>query len=120
MVATLQDKARKKKLALGCLIRYDVPELVQGDAGRVRQVLSNLLDNAVKFTAEGEILVRAHREREEADRVTVRFEVRDSGPGSRPRASASCSCRSRRWTARRAGATAAPAWASPSRGGWSS
>ncbi len=84
VVATLQDKARKKKLALGCLIRYDVPELVQGDAGRVRQVLSNLLDNAVKFTAEGEILVRAHREREEADRVTVRFEVRDSGPGISP------------------------------------
>ncbi len=81
VVATLGEKAKRKKLALGCLVRYDVPELVEGDAGRVRQVLTNLLDNAVKFTDEGEILVRAHRESHHDRRVVLRFEVRDSGPG---------------------------------------
>ncbi|MCP4639821.1 MAG: response regulator [bacterium] len=74
-------KASEKQIELAFLIDPDVPSLVRGDPGRLRQVLSNLVGNAVKFTHQGEVVIRAYLDAEgEADTV-VRFEVTDTGIG---------------------------------------
>ncbi len=77
----LAVKAREKGLEFVCLIRPDVPLRVRGDAGRLRQVLTNLGGNAVKFTSSGEVAVTVSLVEETETRATVRFEVRDTGIG---------------------------------------
>jgi signal transduction histidine kinase/DNA-binding response OmpR family regulator len=74
-------EANKKGLQLACLIHNDVPSLVRGDPGRLRQILMNLVNNAVKFTHKGEIVVRVKLEKEDDTSVTVRFSVTDTGIG---------------------------------------
>jgi PAS domain S-box-containing protein len=74
-------KAHAKGLELTCDVRPDVPDALVGDAGRLRQVLTNLIGNAVKFTATGEVSVRAERVPEPGDGVRVRFAVADTGIG---------------------------------------
>ena len=59
-----------------------------GDPGRLRQILTNLLGNAVKFTKQGEIVVRARLVEAHADTVLLRFEVMDTGIGIPPEAQA--------------------------------
>jgi len=58
----------------------DLP-LLRGDPGRLRQILLNLADNAIKFTPQGEVVVRARREDETTDALALRFSVRDTGIG---------------------------------------
>jgi two-component system, sensor histidine kinase and response regulator len=77
----LAIKADEKKLELACALRPDVPSAVVGDPTRVRQILTNLVGNAVKFTSSGEVVLSVATERVEGDAVTVRFDVRDTGPG---------------------------------------
>ncbi len=77
----LEIEAGRKGVALGFEIDPNVPEVVIGDPGRVRQILVNLVHNAVKFTSEGRVAVRVIRERESASAVTLRFEVADTGVG---------------------------------------
>jgi PAS domain S-box-containing protein len=77
----LAIKAHDKGLELSCLIHPDVPSLVRGDPGRLRQVLINLAGNAIKFTERGEVHIRATVTEETGDRVTVRFSVTDTGIG---------------------------------------
>ncbi len=77
---TLMASAREKHLDLRCEIADDVPVFVQGDPLRVRQVLINLLGNAVKFTAQGEVVLQLNRATD-ADALVVHFAVRDSGIG---------------------------------------
>ena len=77
----LAVKAREKNLELVCLIRPGVPLRVRGDAGRLRQVLTNLGGNAVKFTSSGEVAVTVSPVEETGTHATVRFEVRDTGIG---------------------------------------
>ena len=86
--ATLEDlsallavKAQQKGLELVNLVDPEVPALVRGDPGRLRQVLTNLIGNAVKFSDEGEVSVMVSVEEEDAERVTLRFSVRDQGIG---------------------------------------
>ena len=73
--------AQNKKIELGIHIARDVPALVRGDGARVRQVLSNVVANAVKFTPAGSVTVRIGRARA-GDRI--RFEVADTGIGIDP------------------------------------
>ena len=81
VLGSFAEAAHAKGLELLCLIRHDVPNALRGDPGRLRQVLTNLVGNAVKFTEQGEVVLRVTLD-ESADRsALVRFEVRDTGIG---------------------------------------
>jgi CheY-like chemotaxis protein/anti-sigma regulatory factor (Ser/Thr protein kinase) len=77
----LAPMAAKKNLALACLIRPGVPRRVVGDPNRIRQVLTNLVNNALKFTKEGSVSIRVSLEKQEAQSLTVRMQVEDTGIG---------------------------------------
>jgi signal transduction histidine kinase/DNA-binding response OmpR family regulator len=74
-------RIQKKNLEFLCAASPDVPALLQGDPGRLRQVLTNLVGNAVKFTAKGEISVRAYLEKETDINVSLLFSIKDTGMG---------------------------------------
>ncbi len=74
-------RAHKKGLEIVCLIHSSIPSVVSGDPYRIRQILTNLLGNAVKFTKKGEIVVRVIPEESEPDTTTIRFEIKDTGIG---------------------------------------
>ncbi|SDL97061.1 Signal transduction histidine kinase [Geoalkalibacter ferrihydriticus] len=80
-VELLAEKAFGKELELVCHIDGKTPRLVCGDPGRLRQILLNLLGNAVKFTAAGEIVVSVRTLMEERQNTWLRIEVRDTGIG---------------------------------------
>lgn len=84
----LGERAASKKVELITLVHCDVPHALRGDPGRLRQVLTNLVGNAVKFTASGEVFVRARKVEEAWNDVTVRFEITDTGIGIAPEAQA--------------------------------
>ena len=77
----VSESARTKDLELLAYCSPDLPPALRGDPARIRQVLFNLTGNAVKFTAEGEVVVRVWLGEQEADRLVVRFEVSDTGIG---------------------------------------
>jgi two-component system sensor histidine kinase/response regulator len=77
----LSERARTKGLAMAIAIAPDVPPRLRGDPGRLRQILTNLIGNALKFTSRGEVDVRISKESETERHVKVRFEVQDSGIG---------------------------------------
>ena len=74
-------RAHEKGLELICTTEPGVPALLQGDPGRLRQVLTNLVSNAIKFTPEGEIVVRVTNLFESNGEVDLRFEIHDTGIG---------------------------------------
>jgi PAS domain S-box-containing protein len=80
-VQLLAMRAREKGLELTTRIDADVPEAVSGDPVRLRQVLLNLVGNAIKFTDAGRVAVRVGRSTRAGDDVTLRFEVSDTGIG---------------------------------------
>jgi two-component system, sensor histidine kinase and response regulator len=80
----LAAAARKKGLSLSTYVAPDVPRRVIGDADRLRQVLLNLLGNAVKFTASGSVTVRAIVDSMDGDAALLHFSVTDTGPGIAP------------------------------------
>jgi two-component system sensor histidine kinase/response regulator len=80
-VELLAERAQSKRIELASLIEDDVPTSLRGDPGRFRQVLTNLLGNAIKFTERGEVIVRAIKERESNEDVLIRFTVSDTGIG---------------------------------------
>ncbi len=80
-VDILAVKAHEKCLALSSLVDPEVPCLLRGDPGRLRQVLINLAGNAVKFTEAGEVAVSVTPEAETPSHATVRVAVRDTGIG---------------------------------------
>jgi two-component system sensor histidine kinase RpfC len=80
-VKVVMPQARYKGLAVQTEIAGDVARWFEGDAHHLRQVLLNLLANAVKFTERGQIVVAAHVVTTSAEGALIRFEVRDSGIG---------------------------------------
>jgi two-component system sensor histidine kinase/response regulator len=80
-VKALAVRAGQKGLELALDMPADLPDGVVGDPGRLRQVLTNLIGNALKFTERGEVVLRVGLESQDADAVTLRFEVRDTGIG---------------------------------------
>ncbi len=80
----LAERAQAKRLDFTTAVAPDVPERVVGDGLRIRQVLINLIGNAVKFTSSGAVAVRASLESHGGRRAVVRFQVSDSGIGMTP------------------------------------
>ncbi|MFQ5651365.1 MAG: response regulator [bacterium] len=77
----LAFKAEDKGLAFGCVLAPEVESFVHGDPGRLRQILLNLANNAIKFTSQGEVTIHGQLEHETENEVCVRFSVRDTGIG---------------------------------------
>jgi signal transduction histidine kinase/DNA-binding response OmpR family regulator len=78
------DRAYEKNLELALLVQAGVPSWVAGDPGRLRQILTNLVGNAVKFTDSGEIVVRISCPEAAEEIVALRFEIEDTGIGIAP------------------------------------
>ncbi|MBN2037353.1 MAG: response regulator [Chitinispirillaceae bacterium] len=74
-------QVREKKLSFDSKIAPEVPQVVIGDDGRLRQILTNLIGNAVKFTEKGGITISVCREKERDETVMLRFDVADTGIG---------------------------------------
>jgi signal transduction histidine kinase/DNA-binding response OmpR family regulator len=77
-------QARRKGLELLCDIPPEVPDSLQGDPSRLRQILVNLIGNAIKFTAQGEVVLRVRCEEQTEDGAILEFTVRDTGIGISP------------------------------------
>jgi PAS domain S-box-containing protein len=77
----LAPRAHKKGLELACHVAPDAPDLLVGDWGRLRQVLVNLVGNAVKFTERGEVVVEVRCDARTAEEVRLHVAVRDTGIG---------------------------------------
>ncbi|MCP3877461.1 MAG: PAS domain S-box protein [Sulfitobacter sp.] len=81
VIAMLSQPAFDKHLELASYIEPDVPDRLKGDPVRLRQILINLVGNAVKFTERGEIVVNVTIEHGDANEITLMFKVKDTGIG---------------------------------------
>lgn len=84
----ISQKAHDKNLEFLIDAQHDLPAVLVGDPLRLGQVLVNLVNNAVKFTERGEVIVTARLEEQMSNRVKLKFEIRDSGIGMTPEQSA--------------------------------
>jgi len=85
VTSLLGDRATSKGLELTSVVHERVPRMVCGDPGRLRQILVNLVSNAIKFTDQGEVVIRAQLVESRAEGgVLLRFEVTDTGIGISP------------------------------------
>jgi two-component system sensor histidine kinase/response regulator len=78
------ERAHAKQLELVGIVHHDVPHALRGDPGRLHQILMNLAGNAIKFTASGEVVVRARLVEQGDGGTRIRFEVSDTGIGIAP------------------------------------
>ena len=74
-------KAKEKKVELFLECNSDIPNMLIGDAVRIRQVLLNLIDNAIKFTNNGTVIIKINIEKQHTDCVWLEFSVKDTGIG---------------------------------------
>lgn len=81
IINLLALKAEENHIELSCFIDPEVPQFLKGDPGRLRQVLINLINNAIKFTKHGEVVIRVTLAEETTSDVTIHFEVQDTGIG---------------------------------------
>jgi PAS domain S-box-containing protein len=84
VVELLAPKAESKGLKMTCEVAPGTSIQLRGDSGRLRQVLTNLIGNAVKFTSQGEVAVRVDSETADKGKIRLRFSVTDTGIGIRP------------------------------------
>ncbi len=80
-IRSLAPRASSKGIELVCDIRPGTPTRIEGPSVRLRQIVVNLIGNAIKFTAEGEVVLTISKESLEGDIATLHFEVRDTGIG---------------------------------------
>ena len=78
---TLSLRAHEKELNLATIVHPEVPSLLRGDPGRLRQILLNLTGNAVKFTPAGEVTIHVALDEQQGERVKLHFAVTDTGIG---------------------------------------
>jgi two-component system sensor histidine kinase/response regulator len=78
------ERAQSKNLEIAGLIQASVPIALRGDPGRLRQILTNFLGNAIKFTERGEVMLRVFLDQDHAGSSELRFEVTDTGIGISP------------------------------------
>jgi two-component system, sensor histidine kinase and response regulator len=83
-VELLIESANRKGLMLNLFIAPDIPTLAIGDGGRLRQVLMNLVGNAIKFTSKGEVDLTVSRKATAGEAIELEFQVRDTGIGIEP------------------------------------
>ena len=83
-VDLLAERAASKGVNLACLFHADVPAALRGDPGRLRQILLNLLGNAIKFTEQGDVVLSVTLMHHTDTDATIRFEVQDTGIGLPP------------------------------------
>ena len=83
-LAPFRPRAQSKGLELNLDVGCKVPEALVGDAGRLRQIVVNLVGNALKFTERGQVALRANVLEDDEDRLTLQFSVEDTGIGIRP------------------------------------
>jgi two-component system sensor histidine kinase/response regulator len=81
VLRTLALRAHTKGLELSCRVLAEVPDMLVGDAGRLRQILMNLVGNAIKFTAKGSVFVQIQLDQEMGDAALLHFSVSDTGIG---------------------------------------
>jgi len=81
VVSLLAERAQAKGLEVVCLVHHEAPAAVRGDPGRLRQILLNLVGNAIKFTAKGEVILRTKLLERKEGAFSLRFEVCDTGIG---------------------------------------
>lgn len=84
VLALLGPRAADKRIELAAIIDPRVPHMVGGDPGRVRQILINLVGNALKFTQKGHVAIRVAPALDQGAVVALRFEIEDSGIGMAP------------------------------------
>jgi len=84
----LAVQAHNKGIELASFLDPHTPTQIRGDPGRVRQIINNLVGNAIKFTAQGEVVLSVSAQTETINEVVIRFEVRDTGIGIDPEAQA--------------------------------
>ena len=84
----LAESAQGKQIELAGTILPGTPTQLRGDPGRLRQILTNLIGNAIKFTETGEVVVGVSKERETEPYAVLRFEIQDTGIGIGPEAQA--------------------------------
>src|SRR5205085_4670278 len=77
----LAPRAAAKKLAFACQISPEIPTFVAGDPDRLRQILINLVTNALKFTKSGEVMIRAQLAERAERNITIKFLITDTGVG---------------------------------------
>lgn len=80
-IRTLAIRAHQKGLELSYYVSADVPDLLIGDPGRLRQILMNLVGNSIKFTESGQIIIRVATRRKATDKIRLHFSVEDTGIG---------------------------------------
>ncbi len=81
VLSQFAERAQRKGLEITGLVHAAVPNALRGDPGRLRQVLTNFVGNAIKFTERGEVTLQAFLERDSPSGVTIKFEITDSGIG---------------------------------------
>ena len=84
VISVLAFRAAEKNIQLAVLVDVDVPSLLRGDPGRLRQILTNLVGNAIKFTDRGEVTLHISQHGIQDDRVELRCEIHDTGIGISP------------------------------------
>jgi len=84
VLAQFAERAEAKGLELTGLVHAAVPTELRGDPGRLRQILTNLVGNAVKFTEKGEVTLQAFVDDDDPEAAVIRFQVRDTGVGISP------------------------------------